>query len=119
MMQFADMERISKRNRGLLRRVLNETISSGFLISGPQQEKFEKEFAEFTGTQFAVGEGNGLDALGLSLQARDNGEGDDVIVTGFTFYATWLAVAQVGGTLVPIDVKLADATIDPAQLEAR
>lgn len=117
-MQFADMERFSKKNRGLLRRALNETISSGFLIGGPQVEKFEKKFAEFTGARFAVGVGNGLDALRLSLQALDIGEGDEVIVPGFTFYATWLAVAQVGANLVPVDVKLEDATIDPAQLEA-
>lgn len=117
-MQFADMGRFSRKNRGLLRRALNETISSGFLIGGPQVEEFETEFAEFTGTQFAVGVGNGLDALRLSLQALDIRQGDEVIVPGFTFYASWLAVAQVGATLVPVDVKLEDATIDPAQIEA-
>lgn len=118
MMQFANMGRFSRKNRGLLRRALNETISSGFLIGGPQVEKFEADFSEFTGTQFAVGVGNGLDALRLSLQALDIRQGDEVIVPGFTFYATWLAVAQVGATLVPVDVKLEDATIDPVQIKA-
>ena len=118
MRQFADIGRFSKRNRGMLRRALDETIASGFLIGGPQVEKFEKEFAEFTGTEFAIGVGNGLDALRLSLQALDIGPGDEVIVPGFTFYATWLAVAQVGATIVPVDVRLEDATIDPERIRA-
>lgn len=113
MRQFADIGHFSKRNRGMLRRSLDETIASGFLIGGPQVEKFEKEFAEFTGTEFAIGVGNGLDALRLSLQALDIGPGDEVIVPGFTFYATWLAVAQVGASVVPVDVRLEDATVDP------
>lgn len=118
MRQFADIGHFSKRNRGMLRRSLDETIASGFLIGGPQVEKFEKEFAEFTGTEFAIGVGNGLDALRLSLQALDIGPGDEVIVPGFTFYATWLAVAQVGATMVPVDVMLEEATIVPETIRA-
>lgn len=76
---------------------------SGWFILGKEVEAFEAEFAEYCGVRHAVAVGNGLDALVIALRARGIGVGDEVLVSGHTFIATWLAVAQTGATLVPVD----------------
>lgn len=82
---------------------VNRVLRSGRYILGPEVEAFESEYAEFVGANHCVGVGNGLDALRLSLMALDVGPGDEVIVPANTYIATWLAVSQVGATLVPVD----------------
>jgi len=79
-------------------------MSSGRYVLGAELEAFEQEFAHFCGVRFAVGVGNGLDALSIALEARGVGPGDEVIVPAHTFVATWLAVTRVGAVIVPVDV---------------
>ena len=50
-----------------------------------------------------VGVANGFDALVLALRGFGVGKGDEVIVSGHTFIATWLAILQLGGKPVPVD----------------
>lgn len=87
-------------------------------IGGTELEEFEKEFAAFCGTKYAVGCGNGLDALLLILKAMDIGEGDEVIVPSNTFIATALAVSYAGATPVFVEPKLETFNIDPEKIEA-
>lgn len=94
-------------------------LASGQFIGGPVVEKFESEFAQFNGAQFCAGVGNGLDAIRLILEALGIGSGDEVIVPNFTFYATWLAVMQVGARPVFVDVLLDSASINPELLEQK
>src|ERR1700677_66799 len=89
--------------RQTLREATERVIESGQLILGTELDKFETEFALFCGVRNAIGVGNGLDALMLILRALDIGAGSEVIVPGHTFVATWLAVGQVGATIVPAD----------------
>lgn len=90
---------------------------SGWFIQGKEYQAFEKEFAEYCGTSFAVGVGNGLDAISLSLQALGIGKGDEVIVPAHTFIATALAVRYVGATPVLCDISLNTYNIDPSKIE--
>lgn len=92
-------------------------LSSGSFILGRQLECFEREFAEQVGVTHSIGVANGLDAIRLLLEAHGLGSGDEVIVPGYTFVATWLAVLQVGAVPVPVDVNLQDACINPDQIE--
>lgn len=96
---------------------LAETVSSGMFIGGKVLEGFESTYAAFHEKRFAIGVGNGLDALRLSLESWGIGPGDEVIVPAFSFFASWLAVVQTGATLVPVDVKPDDGTIDEDQIE--
>lgn len=82
---------------------IQRVMASGWYIGGAEVSAFEDEFAQWTGAQYCVGTGNGLDALVLSLRALDIGPGDEVIVPSHTFIATWLAVSQVGADLVPVE----------------
>jgi dTDP-4-amino-4,6-dideoxygalactose transaminase len=97
---------------------LDEVIAGGYFVGGPITERFESQFAEFVGVKHAVGVANGLDAIRLILEAYGIGEGDEVIVPAFTYYATWLGVTQTGATPVPVDVLGDSANLDPATIGA-
>ncbi|MBD3680013.1 MAG: DegT/DnrJ/EryC1/StrS family aminotransferase [Rhodobacteraceae bacterium] len=92
-------------------------LESGWYILGPEIEAFESEWAAYCETKHAVGLANGLDALTLALRALDIGSGDEVIVPSNTYIATWLAVTEVGATLVPVEPDPTTYNIDPARIE--
>ncbi len=93
-------------------------LDSGIYIGGEPVAAFETAFADYCGANHCVGVGNGLDALVLALRAYGIGAGDEVIVPANTFIATWIAVAQVGATPVPVDADPATMNIDLAAIPA-
>lgn len=93
-------------------------IDRGHFVLGDEVAAFETEFARYVGAGTAIAVGNGLDALALTLRALDIGVGDEVIVPGMTFVATWLAVLQVGATPVGVEPEPATYTMDPAAISA-
>ena len=95
-----------------------EVLHSGGYILGPKVAEFEKQFAEYCGAKYAVGVGNGTDALVIALLAAGVGEGDEVITTAMTFVSTAEAIAQVGAKPVFVDITPDTYTMDPSKLEA-
>ena len=91
--------------------------AKGACILGPNVSAFEKEFAAYIGTNGAVAVANGTDALILSLRALDIGNGDEVITTPYTFFATAEAIDHVGAKPVFVDIERASFNIDPAKVE--
>jgi dTDP-4-amino-4,6-dideoxygalactose transaminase len=87
-------------------------IETNAYINGPAVAAFERDFAEFCGSAYAVGLASGLDALRLALLAAGLRQGDEVIVPAQTFVATLEAVTQAGGKPVPVDVREDDYTLD-------
>lgn len=87
----------------LIREGMNRVIAEGSFVLGPAVAEFEKDWAQYCGTAFAVGVGNGTDAVELALRAHGIGPGDDVIVPANTFVATAGAVHRTGATVVPAD----------------
>lgn len=71
-------------------------LNSGQFIFGPELEAFEAQLAEYLGVRWAIGVGNGTDALILALRGIGVGPGDGVITTPFTFVATAEAIANLG-----------------------
>src|SRR5574340_1465620 len=65
---------------------------------------FEKAFAKYCGTNYALGVTSGSAALKVALAALDVGPGDEVIVPAFTFLATYEAVLEVGAIPVMADI---------------
>jgi len=72
-------------------------------ILGKDVASFEKSFAEFIGTRYAVGVASGTDALHLALRAAGIGPGDEVITATNTFYATTAAIELAGARPVLVD----------------
>jgi dTDP-3-amino-3,4,6-trideoxy-alpha-D-glucose transaminase len=107
-----------REDAGAVREAIARVIARGWYILGPEVEAFESEFASASGTPFAVGTGNGTDAITLLLQAAGIGTGDEVIVPAITAAYTGLAVIAAGATPVIVDVDDETLTMDPAACEA-
>jgi dTDP-4-amino-4,6-dideoxygalactose transaminase len=88
-------------------------LARGCYVLGPELESFEAEFAAASGAGFAIGTGNGTDALTLLLRAADIGPGDEVIVPALTAAFTALAVVAAGARPVFADVEPERLTMDP------
>lgn len=74
--------------------------------TGEEGRLFEKEFAEFTGCDYAIALSNGTIALELALKALGIGPGDDVIVPCRTFIASASCVVSLGARPVMADIDL-------------
>jgi dTDP-3-amino-3,4,6-trideoxy-alpha-D-glucose transaminase len=99
-----------------LEEAIGRVVRSGRYVRGPEVELFEAEFARYAGTEGAVGVGNGLEALELTLLALGIGVGDEVIVSAHTSIATWLAISHTGARPVPIEPDPDTMQIDPTRV---
>ena len=108
--QFADCDDILAKIR--------EVVVRGDFTLGCEVDELEHEYADLCGARHAVAVGSGTDALLLSLKAAGVSEGDEVITTPFTFYATVGAIVTAGGTPVFVDVG-DDYNIDAAQIASK
>jgi len=97
---------------------IQEVLESGQYVMGPMLAKFEKELAEFHKTKYAIGLGNGTDALWLTFMALGIGAGDECITTTNTFFATAEAIWIAGATVVFVDSDARTNCIDPTKIEA-
>ncbi|WP_411684371.1 DegT/DnrJ/EryC1/StrS family aminotransferase [Acinetobacter indicus] len=86
--------------------------------TGQECREFEKEFARFAGTQYAVALANGTVALDVALKALNIGAGDDVIVTSRTFLASASSIVTAGANPVFADVELDSQNISARTIEA-
>ena len=115
---FFSLARAHAELRPQLDAAIARVIDSNRLIMGRELSAFEQAFAEACGVRHAIGTGNGLDAISLILRALGIGPGDEVIVPGHTFVATWLAVSQLGATIVPADIEPDSFNLDPEAVAA-
>jgi dTDP-4-amino-4,6-dideoxygalactose transaminase len=97
---------------------INEVLLSGSYVQGPMLKAFETQAAEYFGTTYAIGVGNGTDALWLSLMALGIGAGDEVITNANTFFATAEAIWISGAKAVLVDCDSKTKCIDPEKIEA-
>lgn len=83
---------------------IQRVLDSGWFILGKEVEAFEGETADYLGVRYGVGVASGTDALILALRALEIGEGDEVIIPAYTFFATTGAVLHVGARPVLVDI---------------
>jgi dTDP-4-amino-4,6-dideoxygalactose transaminase len=88
-------------------------IESGWYILGRELEAFEKSWAAASGAAYAVGVGNGMDAIEIALRVQGIGPGDEVITTPMTAFASVLAIIRCGATPVLADISAESALLDP------
>jgi len=91
---------------------IDEVIGSGRFIMGNNVKELEKEIAEYTGVKHAIGVANGSDALFISVNALGLGEGDYVITTPYSFFATVSCITRNGATPVMVDIDPETYNID-------
>ncbi len=113
--QYTDFAKMHDPIREKLDAAYKEVMDSEWFIGGKQDEAFEKEFAQWCGSKYCIGVGNGLDALRLILQAYNIGEGDEVLVPSNTFIATVLAISYVGARPVFVEPDIDTFLITPEE----
>lgn len=96
-----------------LDRAALDVLHGGQYILGKPVEAFEQAFADYCGVRYAVGVGNGSDALVMALRACGVKAGDEVITTAMSFSATAEAITSVGATPVFADCTADTFTLDP------
>jgi dTDP-4-amino-4,6-dideoxygalactose transaminase len=115
---FLDLAAAYEEIRSPLDAAVEHVLSSGRYLFGAELTAFEEAFASYVGTRQCVAVGSGFDALWLTVQAFGVGEGDEVLVPGNTYFATWLAARRAGATPVPVDPDPETHNLDPDRLEA-
>lgn len=123
MIKFLDLKKINQRYSKELKIAFENVLNSGWYIMGQELKSFEKNFANFCGTKYAIGVANGLDALILIIRAykelKQLQDGDEILVASNTYIASILAISA--NNLVPILVEpnINSFNIDPNELEKK
>ncbi len=96
-------------------------VNSGWYLQGEANARFEREYADYIGTQHCVGCGNGLDALTLIFRAyMEMGilhDGDEVIVPANTYIASMLSITENGLTPVLVEPRADNLQLDDSLIE--
>ena len=118
---FLDLKAINGAYRDELIQAATRVIDSGWYIQGQEVQAFEQEFADYCGTKYCIGVGNGLDALTLTLRAwKELGklkEGDEVVVPANTYIATILAITENRLTPVLVEPDIGTYNLSPSLMQ--
>lgn len=117
MIKFLDLQKINLRYQNEFQQKMNAVLEKGWFILGDEVKTFETNFANYCGSKFCVGVGNGFEALVLIFKAyMELGQlkkGDEVIVPANTYIASILAILQADLIPVLVEPKLETYNIDP------
>lgn len=119
---FLSLKDITEKHGKELSSAVQRVVNSGWYLQGKENERFEKNYAEFIGTKYCIGVANGLDALILTLRAYiekgDFKAGDEIIVPANTYIATILAISENGLKPVLVEPDIKTYQIDENKIEA-
>lgn len=118
-MPLLDLRRQYARIRDEVRAAIERVCESQHFIFGPEVEAFERDAAALLGTAACVGCASGTDAIWLALAACGVGEGDEVITSPFSFFASASAILRCGARPVFADVDPGTLNLSPAKVEER
>lgn len=123
MISFLSLKDVTALHSEEINSALSRVVNSGWYLQGAENEKFEKDYAQYIGTKYAIGCANGLDALIWIFRAYiEMGvmkPGDEVIVPANTYIATILAITENGLTPVLVEPSLNTLEIDDNLIEER
>lgn len=118
---FLSLKDVTALHGAEINEAVTRVVNSGWYLQGAVNGKFEKDYAEYIGTKYAIGCANGLDALIWIFRAyMEMGvmkPGDEVIVPANTYIATVLAITENGLVPVLCEPKLGTLEIDDDLIE--
>lgn len=123
MIPFLNLKQINFQYKQEIQEAIERVIDSGHYILGNEVEKFEQEFANYCGTEFAIGVANGLDALILIIRAYKElglmNDGDEIIVPANTYIASILAISANNLKPILVEPNIATCNINPDLIEEK
>lgn len=121
MISFLSLKDVTAAHEEEINEAVRRVVKSGWYLQGKENEKFEKDFAEYIGTKYCVGCANGLDALIWIFRAYvEMGvmkPGDEVIVPANTYIASILAISENGLVPILVEPDMNTYQIDPEKIE--
>lgn len=121
MIKYLDLKAVNSLYDDEIRSAVSRALDSGWYLKGEATRRFEQHYAEYIGTRYCIGCGNGLDALTLIFQAyMEMGvmqQGDEVIVPANTYIASILAITECGLKPVLVEPSWETLQIDDALIE--
>lgn len=121
MIKFLDLEKVTASHNKEINEAVTRVTNSGWYLQGKENEKFEKDYANYIGTQYCVGCANGLDALIWIFRAYiEMGvmkPGDEVIVPANTYIASILSISENGLVPVLVEPDINTYQIDSEKIE--
>ncbi|WP_417539700.1 DegT/DnrJ/EryC1/StrS family aminotransferase [Marinobacter sp.] len=116
-MQFVDLAAQQARIKDEIDANIQNVLSHGKYILGPEVDELEEKLAAFCGAKHCITVANGTDALQIAQMALGVGPGDEVIVPGFSYIATAETPAVLGAKPIYVDIDPKTYNMDPAVLE--
>ncbi len=105
--KYADLQKATSHYDKEIQEAINDVLRSGWFLKGKKTADFEQNFADYIGTRYCIGCGNGLDSLTLILKAYIEmgvmNPGDEIIVPANTYIASILAITE--NRLIPVLVE--------------
>ena len=122
MIPYLSLQKVTASHLKEIESAITKTIESGWYLKGEATERFERDYAEYIGTRYCIGCGNGLDALTLIFRAYKElgamADGDEVIVPANTFVASILSLSENGLKPVLVEPRPDTLEIDDSKIEA-
>ena len=121
MIKYLDLKAVNSLYDEEIRSAVSQVLDSGWYLKGEATRRFEQHYAEYIGTRYCIGCGNGLDALTLIFRAyMEVGvmqRGDEVIVPANTYIASILAITECGLKPVLVEPSWETLQIDDTLIE--
>lgn len=121
MIKFLDLKGVTEMYSEELHEAVNRVVDSGWYLQGNENRTFEENYANYIGSDYCIGVGNGLDALIWIYRAYiEMGvmrPGDEVIVPANTYIASILAITENGLIPVLVEPKFDTLEIDDDKIE--
>ena len=121
MMKYLDLKQVNAPYEAEIRQAMENVLQRGWYLRGEATRLFEQHYADYIGTRYCIGCGNGLDALTLILRAyKEMGllhEGDEVLVPANTYIASILAITENRLTPVLVEPDINTLQIDDSLIE--
>ncbi|MFB3918622.1 MAG: DegT/DnrJ/EryC1/StrS family aminotransferase [Candidatus Velamenicoccus archaeovorus] len=114
---FIDLPGQYRQSKKVITREINKLFVRGDFILGESVKDFERSFAAYIRSPYALGVNSGTDALFLGLLGLGVGRGDEVIVPAYTYIASAFAVTYTGARPVFADIDETTFNIDPQAIE--
>ena len=117
LIKFQDQPKLHKKIENELIQKFKKNIKKSDFILGKDVDIFEKMFAKYCGTKYAVGVSNGTDALKLAIKVLGLKRGDEIIIPAMTYISTALSVLYNECKIKLCDINLEDGLIDLENLK--